>query len=249
MHQIQSQPADAPMPTIAPFVVETKDELADLGASFNSVQNSALDLAAEQAAARRQVSENLVNIARRTQNLLGRSLTSLSDMEHTERDPAMLESLFRLDHLTTRMRRNAESLLVLAGAEQNRMWSAPLPIGDVVRAAVSEIENYGRVSSATSASQRAGCIAPDIAHLLAELLENATMFSPPNDEGDGVRPGLPGRSPDRDRRLRHRHVSRRARSRQRDAAPPRRLRQAVRVACSASRWSPDSRPAWASRCR
>src|SRR5262249_35219765 len=96
------------------------------------------------------------------------------------RDPATLESLFRLDHLTTRMRRNAQSLLVLAGAEQNRMWSPAVPVGDVIRAAVSEIENYSRVELGEVGSVRVqGAVAPDVAHLLAELLENSTMFSPP----------------------------------------------------------------------
>ena len=180
VHQIQSLPADAPLPNIEPFRLDTNDELADLGACFNSVHNAALNLAAEQAQARRIVSENLVNIARRTQSLLGRSLTSLSDMEQGERDPDMLENLFRLDHLTTRMRRNAQSLLVLAGAEPNRMWSAAVPIGDVVRGAVSEIENYSRVEFGDlGAASVLGSLAPDIAHLLAELLENATTFSPP----------------------------------------------------------------------
>jgi hypothetical protein len=181
VHQIQSLPADAELPTIKPFSTETHDELADLSMSFNSVQNAALDLASEQAVARRIVSENLVNIARRTQTLLGRSLTSLSDMEQSERDPQTLENLFHLDHLSTRMRRNAQSLLVLAGAEQNRLWSVPLPIGDVVRAAVSEIENYGRVDLGDlGAGAVQGALAPEVAHLLAELLENATTFSPPS---------------------------------------------------------------------
>lgn len=180
VHQIQSMPANSPIPDIAPFATGTHDELADLSASFNSVQNAALELANEQAMARRVVADNLVNIARRTQSLLGRSLTSLSVMEQSERDPQVLESLFHLDHLSTRMRRNAQSLLVLAGAEQNRLWSAPVPIGDVVRAAISEIEHYGRVDLGDLGSNEVqGALAPEVAHLLAELLENATLFSPP----------------------------------------------------------------------
>ena len=184
VRQIQSLPADAPMPAIEMFHTETRDELADLSDSFNSVQSAALDLASEQAMARRVVSENLINIARRTQSLLGRSLGSLSDMEETERDPETLAKLFRLDHLTTRMRRNAQSLLVLADAEQNRLWSAPVPVGDVVRAALSEIENYARVDLGDLGDHGRvmvqGALAPDIAHLLAELLENATSFSSPS---------------------------------------------------------------------
>jgi len=181
VHLMQTQAPDAPMPTVEAFSTGTHDELADLSASFNSVQNAALELAAEQAAARRAVSDNLVNIARRTQSLLGRSLMSLSDMEQTERDPHTLENLFHLDHLSTRMRRNAQSLLVLAGAEQNRLWSVPLPIGDVVRAAFSEIEHYARVELGdVGVASVQGSLAPEIAHLLAELLENATTFSPPS---------------------------------------------------------------------
>ena len=181
VHQIQSMPAGGVVPAIAPFSTGTDDELADLGASFNSVQNAALDLASEQAQARRVVADNLVNIARRTQTLLGRSLTALSDMEQSERDPQVLERLFHLDHLSTRMRRNAQSLLVLAGADQNRLWCARVPIGDVVRAAVSEIEHYDRVDLGDlGVSGVQGALAPEIAHLFAELLENATLFSPPS---------------------------------------------------------------------
>ena len=181
VHQIQSQAADAPMPTVEPFSTGTHDELAELSASFNSVQGAALELAAEQASAHRAVADNLVNIARRTQSLPGRSLTSLADMEQAERDPETLENLFHLDHLSTRMRRNARSLLVLAGADQNRLWSAPLPMGDAVRTAFSEIENYARVELGdVNVASVQGALAPDIAHLLAELLENATTFSPPS---------------------------------------------------------------------
>jgi signal transduction histidine kinase len=177
---VQDLPADAPVPHLANFDVGTRDELAELGASFNSVQDAAVDLAAEQAMARRIVSENLVNIARRNQNLLGRTLGFISTLEHGERDPEALDNLFRLDHLTTRMRRNAQSLLVLAGAEPTRLWAPPVAIGDVVRAALSEVENYGQVELADLGDIGVqGQVASEVAHLLAELLENATSFSPP----------------------------------------------------------------------
>jgi signal transduction histidine kinase len=177
---VQDLPADAAVPHLATFEVGTRDELAELGASFNSVQDAAVDLAAEQAMARRIVSENLVNIARRNQNLLGRTLGFISTLEQGERDPEALDNLFRLDHLTTRMRRNAQSLLVLAGAEPTRLWSPVVAIGDVVRAALSEVENYGQVELADLGDIGVqGSVASEVAHLLAELLENATSFSPP----------------------------------------------------------------------
>ena len=177
---VQDLPADAPVPHLPTFEMDTQDELADLGASFNSVQDAAVDLAADQAMARRIVSENLVNIARRNQNLLGRTLGFISTLEQSERDPEALDNLFRLDHLTTRMRRNAQSLLVLAGAEPTRLWAPAVAIGDVVRAALSEVENYGQVELADLGDIGVqGQVASEVAHLLAELLENATSFSPP----------------------------------------------------------------------
>ena len=181
VQHVQQMPADAPVPRLPAFSVGTRDELSELGASFNSVQDAAVDLAAEQAFARRVVSENLVNIARRNQNLLGRTLGFISTLEQGERDPESLDNLFRLDHLATRMRRNAQSLLVLAGAEPTRLWAPPVALGDVVRAALSEVENYGQVELAVIGDIGVqGAVASEIAHLLAELLENATSFSPPN---------------------------------------------------------------------
>ena len=180
VQSVQDLPPDSPVPHLATFDVGTRDELADLGESFNSVQDAAVDLAAEQAIARRIVSENLVNIARRNQNLLGRTLGFISSLEQGERDPEALDNLFRLDHLTTRMRRNAQSLLVLAGAEPTRLWAPAVAVGDVVRAALSEVENYGQVELADLGDIGVqGQVASEVAHLLAELLENATSFSPP----------------------------------------------------------------------
>ncbi len=177
---VDELPGGAPVPHLAPFVVTTRDELADLATSFNSVQDVAVDLAAEQARTRRVVGENIVNIARRNQSLLGRTLGFITTLEQNERDPETLDNLFRIDHLTTRMRRNAQSLLVLAGAEPTRLWSHPVALGDVVRAALSEVENYGQVEIGDVGQVYVqGALAPEVSHLMAELLENATSFSPP----------------------------------------------------------------------
>ncbi len=173
-------PADAPVPHLAPFQVSTRDELAELAGSFTSVQDTAVELAAAQSRTRQIVSQNIVNIARRNQSLLGRTLGFISTLEQNEHDPEMLDNLFRIDHLATRMRRNAQSLLVLAGAEPARLWSPPIALGEVVRAALSEVEHYGQIELGDVGSAHVqGAVAHEVSHLLAELLENATNFSPP----------------------------------------------------------------------
>ena len=181
VNQVQNLGSDEALPHLAAFEIDSHDELAELASSFSAVQNTAVDLAIEQAQARRIVSDNLVNLGRRNQSLLSRTLGFISDLEENERDPDNLENLFRLDHLTTRMRRNAQSLLVLAGAQPTRKWSPAVLIGDVVRAALSEIESYEQVDvSDLGDVMIQGSVAAEVAHLLAELLENATSFSPPN---------------------------------------------------------------------
>ena len=181
VNQVQNLGSDEAVPRLAAFEIDSRDELAELANSFSAVQNTAVDLAIEQAQARRIVSDNLVNLGRRNQSLLSRTLGFISDLEENERDPDNLENLFRLDHLTTRMRRNAQSLLVLAGAQPTRKWSPAVLIGDVVRAALSEIESYEQVDvSDLGDVMIQGSVAAEVAHLLAELLENATSFSPPN---------------------------------------------------------------------
>ena len=157
------------------------DELAHATEAFNSVVRTAVDLAAEQARIQRDVSETYLHLGRRNQNLLRRMLSFVSDLEQNERDAEALDHLFRLDHLATRMRRNAESLLVLAGAEPARTWSTPISMVDVVRAAISEIEDFGRVDLAgIEPAAVLGTAVSDVTHLLAELLENATSFSSPS---------------------------------------------------------------------
>jgi signal transduction histidine kinase len=139
------------------------------------------DLAAADVARREAMSELLVNLARRNQSLLNRQLEVITDLELQERQPEVLEELFRLDHLATRIRRNAESLLVLSGDEPARRWGNPVPLGDVVRAAAAEVEDYRRVEVLVNEHiEVEGRAVADLAHLLAELIENATTFSPPS---------------------------------------------------------------------
>jgi len=173
---------DVTIPEVEPVSVETRDEVADVAAVLNVVQRSALDLAVEQAVLRRNIADSFVNLGRRNQNLLDRQLDFITELEREERDPDALASLFRLDHLATRMRRNAESLLRLAGSEPQRRWSAPIELGDVVRGALGEIEDFQRVQvRGVDAVAVPGGVGADLAHALAELLENALSFSPPSE--------------------------------------------------------------------
>ncbi len=191
---------DVVVPSVTPVRVNTRDEVADVAEALNTVQDSALDLAVEQAVLRRNIADSFVNLGRRNQNLLGRQLDFITELESQEADPDTLSSLFRLDHLATRMRRNAESLLVLAGIEPPRQWAAPVRLADVIRAALGEVEDYQRVTvRGLSPATVLGSVAADLAHLLAELVENALVFSPPDRiveirgvlrPGDG--PGRPG---------------------------------------------------------
>jgi signal transduction histidine kinase len=168
---------------LAPIPMDTPDEIGELGRAFNNVQRTAVAVASEQAALlRKGIGDLYVNLARRNQSLLDRQLALLDDLERDAGDPDDLAALFELDHLSTRMRRNAESLLVLSGSEQPRQWRSAIPIVDVVRAASAEIADFARVSYAGFQGDLSvgGQAVADVAHLLAELLENATAFSPPN---------------------------------------------------------------------
>ena len=176
---------DVQVPTVDPVVVHTRDEVADVSTALNTVQDTALDLAVEQAVLRRNIADSFVNLGRRNQNLLGRQLDFITELESNEADPDTLSSLFRLDHLATRMRRNAESLLVLAGIEPPRQWAAPVRLTDVIRAALGEVEDYQRVTvRGVEPATIIGSAAADLAHLLAELIENALVFSPPDQTVD-----------------------------------------------------------------
>ncbi|MFD3518274.1 nitrate- and nitrite sensing domain-containing protein [Streptomyces sp. NPDC058657] len=167
--------------TEAPRLEYAKDELGQVGQALNTLQRAAVESAVRQADLRRGVSEVFVNLARRNQVLLHRQLTLLDTMERRTEDTDELADLFRLDHLTTRMRRHAEGLVILSGAAPSRQWRKPVQLMDVVRAAVAEVEDYERIE--VRRLPRIGVGGPavaDLTHLIAELLENATVFSPPH---------------------------------------------------------------------
>jgi signal transduction histidine kinase len=156
------------------------DEIGRVGQAFELVRQTAIRSAVEEAKLRQGLNDMFRGLARRSQSLLHRQLTLLDQMERRATDPEALDDLFRLDHLTTRMRRHAEGLVILAGAPPGRSWSSPVRMVDVMRGAIAEVEDYARVSVATrSQAALAGSAVADVIHLLAELIENATTLSPP----------------------------------------------------------------------
>lgn len=158
-----------------------EDETGQVAEALGTVHRAALRAAAERAELASGISGVFVNLARRSQVLVHRQLSLLDSMERRSEDPSELSDLFRLDHLTTRMRRHAESLIILSGAAPGRSWRMPVPLTDVVRAAVSEVEDYARVEVRQLPDAYAvGAAVADLTHLLAELVENATQFSPPH---------------------------------------------------------------------
>lgn len=171
---------DVVLPDLAPVTVRSHDELQTVASAINHVQSSALDLAVEQATLRRNIADSFVSLGRRTQNLIGLQLELITELEEAETDPAVLESLYKLDHLATRARRNAESLVVLGGTEAQRGGGVPVAMTDVVRASLSEVEAYQRVTlEQVDTAYIPGSSAADLIHLLAELVENGLSFSPP----------------------------------------------------------------------
>jgi signal transduction histidine kinase len=157
------------------------DEIGQVGEAFNSVQRTAVASAVEEASVRQGMNEVFLNIARRSQTLLHRQLSLLDGMERRAAEPDDLADLFRVDHLATRMRRHAEDLVILAGAAPGRGWRNPVPVIDVVRGAVSEVEDYARVQVLQIGEGAiVGRAVGDVIHLLAELIENATAYSPPH---------------------------------------------------------------------
>ena len=165
----------------APELPATSDEIGQVRQAFAAVQQTAVEAAVGQARLRQGISDIFRNLARRSQSLLHRQLALLDAMERRAREPEELEDLFRIDHLTTRMRRHAESLIILSGDAPARAWRRPVPFVDVLRAAVAEVEDYTRIK--VTANTRAAISGPavaDVIHMIAELAENAVVFSPPN---------------------------------------------------------------------
>ena len=167
--------------TEVPRLEYDKNEIGDVGQALNTLQRAAVEAAVKQSELRDGVSEVFVNLARRSQVLLHKQLTLLDTMERRTEDTDELADLFRLDHLTTRMRRHAEGLVILSGAAPSRQWRKPVQLMDIVRAAVAEVEDYERIE--VRRLPRVAVTGPavaDLTHLVAELLENATVFSPPH---------------------------------------------------------------------
>ncbi len=162
--------------------VRSRDEVGQLAEAFNTVQEVAVEVATEQAELlRKGIGDMFVNLARRNQALFDRQIEFIDELETNEEDADQLQHLFHLDHLATRMRRNAESLLVLAGAEPNRRRGRPVALTDVVRAALGEVEDFARIDLLELEDVLVTSnAAADVAHLLSELMENATNFSPPD---------------------------------------------------------------------
>ncbi|WP_373864919.1 sensor histidine kinase, partial [Nocardia xishanensis] len=168
-------------------------EIAAVAAALDRVQATAYDLSSEQALLRRNSTESMANLARRNQNLVRRQLGLISQFEREELDPKALSNLFELDHLATRMRRNAESLLVLVGEGSPRRWAEPIALTDVIRAGLSEVDDYRRVVlRRIDDVSIAGAVVSELAHMLAELIENGLAFSPPDLEVEIYGRKLPG---------------------------------------------------------
>jgi len=163
---------------VAPIDVLSADEIGQVARAFDQVHAEAVRLAGNEAMLRSSFNAMFVNLSRRSQSLIERLARMIDSLEQNEADPDRLSNLFSMDHLVTRMRRNSENLLLLAGHETARKWSAPVPLADVVRAATSEIEQYSRVAMKIQPGiSVTGPAVSDVVHLLAEIVENATIFS------------------------------------------------------------------------
>ena len=163
---------------VEPIDVLSTDEIGQVARAFDQVHSEAVRLAGNEAMLRNSFNAMFVNLSRRSQSLIERLVRMIDSLEQNEGDPERLSNLFAMDHLVTRMRRNSENLLLLAGHESARKWSDPVSLADVARAAVSEIEQYSRVTLKIQPGIAVtGQAVSDVVHLLAEVIENATIFS------------------------------------------------------------------------
>ena len=177
MSEGEGEGSGAPL-EVAPIEVDSTDEIGEVARAFDQVHREAVRLASNEAALRGNVNAMFVNLSRRSQSLVERQIRLIDDLEQGEQDSERLANLFQMDHLATRMRRNSENLLVLAGHEVSRRWTQSVGLVDVLRAAVSEIEQYERVSlNVQPGIAVRGQAVNDVVHLLSELVENATSFS------------------------------------------------------------------------
>ena len=177
--QLSESPEAAAAMEVAPIDVLSADEIGQVARAFDQVHQEAVRLAGEEAVLRTSFNAMFINLSRRTQSLVERLARMIDSLEQNEDDPGRLSNLFSMDHLVTRMRRNSENLLLLAGHESARKWSEAVPLADVTRAATSEIEQYNRVVLNVQPGVAViGQAVSDVVHLLAELIENATIFSP-----------------------------------------------------------------------
>jgi signal transduction histidine kinase len=164
---------------VEPIDVDSTDEIGEVARAFDEVHREAVRLASNEAMMRGNVNAMFVNLSRRSQSLIERQLRLIEDLEQSEQDSGRLDSLFKLDHLATRMRRNCENLLVLGGQDQARRWNKPVPLVDIVRASLSEVEQYERITLRIQDEVSVnGRVVNDLVHLVAELVENSTSFSP-----------------------------------------------------------------------
>lgn len=165
-------------PTLPPIEVQSRDEVALVASAINDLQDRTIGLAVEQAVQRTNFADTFLSLGRRVQGLVGNQLDFITELEDSEDDPDTLADLFRLDHFATQIRRNAESMVVLAGVSERRVGGAPTMVVDVLRSALSEVENYARVDIGQVADARvSGTIGADLSHILAELIDNGLKFS------------------------------------------------------------------------
>ncbi|SDM16607.1 sensor histidine kinase [Allokutzneria albata] len=178
-------PAEAAKSAVQPVKVFTREEIGQVARAFDAVHEQAVHMATEQALLRDNVNAMFVNLSRRSQTLVERQLSVLDQLEQDEQDPDALSSLFVLDHLATRMRRNSENLLILSGSGLGKRLSAPVPVAELIGAAVSEVEHYARINLTAAPDVLVqGRVVNDLIHLTAELLDNATVFSDPQSPVD-----------------------------------------------------------------